>query len=80
MEFDFSLLCDDGTVDEVNNAGGVNQTACLTAVRDRDSAPADALVPVAVQNVQIFELDQSLQVVSQTVRPGSFMDLSLIHI
>lgn len=71
MEFDFGLVCDDGSIDDNR---GVNETACLTAVRDRATLPGDSLVPLAVQNVQIFELDQSLQVVSQTVKPGSFMD------
>ena len=67
--FDFGLKCTDNTV-----AGpGINETACLTEIRGQEEVPDDELVPISVQNVQIFELDQRLQVVAQTVRPGVFV-------
>ena len=52
---------------------GINETACLTEIRGQDEVPDDELVPISVQNVQIFELDQNLKVVAQTVRAGSFV-------
>ena len=52
---------------------GINETACLTEIRGQDEVPDDELVPISVQNVQIFELDQNLKVVVQTVRAGSFV-------
>lgn len=67
--FDFDLTCDDTTVME---GGGINETACLTEIRGQDEVPPEDLVPLSVQNVQIFELDQDLQVVAQTVRTGPF--------
>lgn len=67
---DFGLTCVD-----TNVAGpGINETACLTEIRGQDEVPDDELVPISVQNVQIFELDQNLQVVAQTVRAGSFVN------
>lgn len=67
---DFGLICDDTDV-----AGpGINGTACLTEVRRQSDTSDEDLVPVTVQNIQIFELDQSLQVSSQTVRSGTFTD------
>ena len=66
--FDFDLVCDDTTVE----GSGINETACLTEIRGQDEVPAEDLVPLSVQNVQIFELDQDLQVVAQTVRTGPF--------
>ena len=68
--FDFDLICDD-----TNVAGpGINDTACLTEVRGEDQVPDEDLIPVTVQSVQIFELDQNLKVFSQTVRTGTFVD------
>ena len=67
---DFGLICADTDV-----AGpGIDETACLTEIRGQQEVPADELVPLSVQNVQIFELDQNLQVVAQTVRTGSFVN------
>jgi len=67
---DFGLTCVD-----TNVAGpGINETACLTEIREQDEVPDDELVPISVQNVQIFELDQNLQVVAQTVRVGPFVN------
>lgn len=68
--FDFALTCDDTDV-----AGpGINDTACLTAIRDQDVSPAEDLVPVVVSSVQIFELDQNLTPFAQTVRTGTFVN------
>ena len=54
---------------------GINATACLTEIRGQDDVvPDEELVPMSVQNIQIFELDQNLQVVAQTVRVGSFVN------
>jgi hypothetical protein len=69
--FNFSLICDDGNV---KGRPGINDTACLTEIRGKDNVPSADLVPVSVSNVQIFELDQNLKVVSQTVRTGAFVD------
>lgn len=56
--FNFDQICDDSNV-----AGpGINETACLTEIRGRDEVPDEELVPVSVQSVQIFELDQIQQV------------------
>jgi hypothetical protein len=68
--FDFNLTCDDKDV-----AGpGINKTDCKTEIRGQEEVPDAELVPVIVQNVQIFELDQNLQVSAQTVRVGTFDD------
>lgn len=69
--FDFDLTCDDNNVE---GGAGINETACLTEVRGEDQVPDEDLIPVTVQSVQIFELDQNLQVFSQTVRTGTFVD------
>lgn len=68
--FNFALTCNDNSV----GGPGINETACLTEIRGQEQVPNDELVPLSVQNVQIFELDQNLQVVAQTVRAGSFVD------
>jgi hypothetical protein len=65
---DFSLTCEETSVE----GPGINDTACLTDIRGQEEAPPEDLVPVSVQNVQIFELDQNLKVVAQTVRTGTF--------
>jgi hypothetical protein len=69
--FDFGLTCDDNNVE---GGPGINETACLTEVRGIDEVPDEDLVPVTVQSVQIFELDQNLKVFSQTVRTGTFVN------
>jgi hypothetical protein len=69
--FDFELTCDDNNVE---GGPGINETACLTEVRGKDQVPDADLIPVTVQTVQIFELDQNMQVFSQTVRTGTFVD------
>lgn len=69
--FDFDLTCDDNNVE---GGPGINETACLTEVRGEDEVPDEDLIPVTVQSVQIFELDRNLQVFSQTVRTGTFVD------
>ena len=69
--FDFDLTCNDNNVE---GGAGINETACLTEVRGEDQVPDEDLIPVTVQSVQIFELDQNLQVFSQTVRTGTFVD------
>jgi hypothetical protein len=46
----------------------------LTEVRGQDDDPDSDLVPISVQNIQIFELDQNNKVVAQTVRTGTFVD------
>ena len=69
--FDFDLTCNDNNVE---GGPGINETACLTEVRGKDEVPDEDLVPVTVQTVQIFELDQNMQVFSQTVRTGTFVD------
>jgi hypothetical protein len=68
--FDFDFTCDDDTV-----AGpGINETACLTEIRGQDVVPDEDLIPVTVQTIQIFELDENQQVFSQTVRTGTFVN------
>ena len=63
------------TCEETSVEGpGINETACLTEFRGQDEVPDEELVPISVQNVQIFELDQNLKVVAQTVREGSFVN------
>jgi hypothetical protein len=58
---DFDQSCDDSDV--VPNAQrGINETACLTAISGRDQVPAEELVPISVQTVQIFELGQNKEV------------------
>lgn len=67
--FDFGLTCADSNV-----AGpGINATACLTEIRGEEEVPPEDLIPISVSTVQIFELDQNLQVFSQTVRTGDFV-------
>jgi hypothetical protein len=68
--FDFGLTCDDGTI----SGPGINETACLTEVRGEAEVPEEDKVPVTVQSIQIFELDENKQVFSQTVRTGTFLD------
>jgi hypothetical protein len=53
---DFSQTCDDMDIEQGQR--GINETACLEEIRGRDDVPAEELVPVSVQKVQIFELDQ----------------------
>ena len=67
---DFDLTCDDDTV----SGPGINETACLTEIRGQDVVPDEDLIPVTVQTIQIFELDENQQVFSQTVRTGTFLD------
>lgn len=67
---DFGLTCRDGNV-----AGpGINDTACLTEIRGQKEVPPQDLVPVTVQNIQIFELDQNKKPFSQSVRVGTFQN------
>lgn len=68
--FDFGRTCADATV-----AGpGINDTACLAEISGQEQVPDERLVPVSIESVQIFELDQNLQVVAQTARSGTFVD------
>jgi hypothetical protein len=67
---DFSLTCEETNVE----GPGINDTACLTEIRGQEEVPPEDLVPVSVQNIQIFELDQNMKVVAQTVRTGTFTD------
>jgi hypothetical protein len=67
--FDFTKSCPDSNVE----GPGINATACLAEVRGEEEVPDEDLVPVTVSTVQIFELDQNLQVFSQTVRTGDFV-------
>jgi hypothetical protein len=67
--FDFNLTCDDTDV-----AGPVIFKDCYTGILGQEEVPDAELVPVIVQNVQIFELDQNLQVSAQTERVGTFDD------
>lgn len=79
----FDLVCSDTNV-LPGMTSGINATACLTEIRDEEgdddqgsnNEDDEALKPVSVQNVQIFELDQSLQVIAQTVRTGPFVNSS----
>jgi hypothetical protein len=68
--FNFSYTCDDDTV----SGPGINETACLTEIRGQDDVPDEDLIPVTVQTIQIFELDENHQVFSQTVRTGTFVN------
>ena len=70
--FNFDLTCEDGNV----FGPGINETACLTEIRDVNGDVMDDgdEKPVLVTNIQIFELDQNLQVAAQSVINGNFLD------
>lgn len=68
--FDFANNCADTNV----NGTGINATACLAEIRGEEDDPNADLVPVSVSSIQIFELDQQLQVVAQTLRSGVYQN------
>lgn len=67
--FDFELACDDQNV----GGAGITDTTCLTELRGEQNQDDADLVPVAVGQVSIFELDQNLDVIAQTVNTGLFL-------
>jgi hypothetical protein len=70
--FDFSLICADRDI----KAGdpGVIDAACV--LNPQGIANVTDFVPVRVSEVQILELDQALQVISQTTYARDFLDRS----
>jgi hypothetical protein len=71
-EYEFTLsfgsVCDDSTV-LPDPSKGINETACLlTDAAGRNDVPAAELVPVSIQRIQIFELDQN-----KVVRSASWL-------
>ena len=66
---DFELTCDDLDV----GGPGISDTTCLTELRGQEDQDGADLVPVTVSQVSIFELDQNLDVIAQTVKTGSFL-------
>ncbi|GAX23449.1 hypothetical protein FisN_15Lh180 [Fistulifera solaris] len=67
--FDFALTCDDQSV----GGAGITDTTCLTELRGEQNQEDADLLPVAVGQVSIFELDQNLDVIAQTVNTGLFL-------
>jgi hypothetical protein len=67
--FDFELTCDDQSV----GGAGITDTTCLTELRGEQNQEDADLLPVAVGQVSIFELDQNLDVIAQTVNTGLFL-------
>ena len=66
---DFDLMCAD-----LNVAGpGISDQACLVEARGIDTEDGADLRPIAVNSIQIFELDQNLQVSAQTPLAGNFL-------
>jgi hypothetical protein len=71
MTFNFSLTCQDFNV---TGPGIVLPPGCLTEIRGQEVVNQTELVPISVQSIQIYELDQNLQVVAQTVKEGNYLD------
>ena len=69
--FDFSLTCADTNV---TSPGIIPPPGCLTEIRGQETVNKTELVPISVQTIQIYELDQNLQVVAQTVREGNYLN------
>jgi hypothetical protein len=63
------LTCDDQNV----GGPGISDTTCLTELRGEDDQDDADLRPVSVGQVSIFELDQNLDVIAQTVNTGNFI-------
>jgi hypothetical protein len=66
---DVDLTCDDQNV----GGPGISDTTCLTELRGIENEEDADLRPVVVGQVSIFELDQNLDVIAQTVKTGIFV-------
>lgn len=66
---DFALTCADQDV----GGPGISDTTCLTELRGQENQDDADLTPVLVGQVSIFELDQNLDVIAQTVNTGNFI-------
>eukprot|EP00978_Attheya_sp_CCMP212_P044996 scaffold330459_cov33-Attheya_sp.AAC.1 len=66
--FDFALTC---PPINVTQGGAIETTSCLVS---RLGGAATDLVPVAVQSIDILELDQGLSVLAQLTITGNFGD------
>jgi len=67
--FDLDLTCDDQDV----GGEGISATTCLTELRGQENQEDADLVPVSVGQVSVFELDQNLDVIAQTVNTGNYL-------
>ena len=72
---DFDLTCDDQDV----GGPGISDTTCLTELRGQEDQEDADLRPVAIGQVSIFELDQNLDVVAQTVQTGNFISGDVVR-
>lgn len=70
---DFDLTCADLDV----GGPGISDTTCLTELRGEENQDDADLRPVTVSQVSIFELDQNLDVIAQTVKSGTFLSGSM---
>jgi hypothetical protein len=66
---DFGLACADSNV----GGPGIKLARCLTELRGENRGPDEDLIPVTVSVVEIDELDQNLQILSQSGRTGEFV-------
>jgi hypothetical protein len=71
MTFNFTLRCEDFNV---TGPGIVPPPGCITEIRGQEVVNQTELVPISIQSIQIYELDQNLQVVAQTLREGNYLD------
>lgn len=68
--FDFNLTCDDLDV----GGDGIKETTCLTELRGAENQEDADKVPSVVGTASIYELDQNLDVIAQTLKEGTFFD------
>jgi hypothetical protein len=71
MTFNFTLRCEDNNV---TGPGILPPPGCITEVRGQEVINQTELVPISVKSIQIYELDQNLQVVAQTYLEGNYLD------
>lgn len=75
ITLNFDLTCADQNV----GGRGITDTTCLTELRGQENQEDSDLRPVAVGQVSIFELDQNIEPVAQTVITGNYISGSVIR-
>jgi len=69
FKLDFSNVCPDGTVE----GPGITETTCIVVTRDMNENATNPF-PISISEVQVLELDQTLQPVANSVYRGPFFD------
>lgn len=81
FRFQFDLTCDDRTINHEDGLPGLADSACITNTPDGSDTSVSEVastMPALVDTMQILELDQNQQVVSQTVYDDGYTDGQVI--